>query len=85
MEEEDNYIFFRFSKNGKLIRVMEFDKNDYTDYGHFLGGITRFFPSTFFLREPIPCESISIRELDRIFKQINDHCEGGGRFRRARQ
>jgi hypothetical protein len=84
MEEEDNYTFFQFSRNGKLTRVMEFDKSDYTDYGHFIGGITRFFPATFFLREPIPFESISIRELDRIFKQINDQCEGGDTFRRTK-
>jgi hypothetical protein len=48
---------------------MEFDKSDYTDYGHFLGGITRFFPLSFFLKEPITVESISISELDRIFDQ----------------
>jgi hypothetical protein len=84
MEEEDSYIFFQYSRNGKLTRVMQFDKKDYTDYGHFLGGITRFFPSTFFLKEPIPFESISLGELDRIFKQINDHSEGGDRLKPAK-
>ncbi|MBW2259351.1 MAG: hypothetical protein JRF18_02695 [Deltaproteobacteria bacterium] len=57
---------------------MKFDKSDYTDYGHFLGGIAKFFPLNFFLKELITVESISISELDRIFDQTSNPREGGG-------
>jgi hypothetical protein len=66
IEEEECYTFFQFPRNGELTKIMEFDKSDYTDYGHFIGGITRFFPLSFFMREPVSVESISISELDRI-------------------
>jgi hypothetical protein len=77
LEEKDRYIFFQFSRNGELTKIMEFDKSDYTDYGHFLGGITRFFPLNFFLKEPITIESISISELDRISDLAPNPREGG--------
>ena len=77
IEEEDRYTFFQFSRNGGLTRIMEFDKSDYTDYGHFLGGITRFYPLNFFMKEPITVESISISELDKIFDLATDSHEGG--------
>jgi hypothetical protein len=77
IEEEDRYTFFQLSRNRGLTRIMEFDKSDYTDYGHFLGGITKFFPLNFFLKEPITVESISIPELDRICELAIDSHEGG--------
>ena len=77
IEEADCYIFFHFSRHGGLTKVMEFDKSDYTDYGHFLGGITRFFPLNFFLKKPITVESISISELDRICDLATGSHKGG--------
>jgi hypothetical protein len=80
IEENDCYAFFQFSRNGELTKIMEFDKSDYTDYGHFFGGITKFFPLNFFLKEPITVESISISELDRIFDQPSNPREGGDKL-----
>jgi len=65
-------VFFKVSRNGKLTKLLEYNKNDYTDYGHFLANISRFFPANFFLQKPIPCETVSIAELDRIFEEISD-------------
>ncbi len=70
VEENETYVFFRFSRNGKMTKVLEYKKSDYTDYGHFLGNISRFFASSFFLKEPISLESASIEELDRIYQEI---------------
>jgi hypothetical protein len=81
IEERDRYTFFQFSRNGELTEIMEFDKSDYKDYGHFLGGITKFFPLNFFLKEPITVESISITDLDRIFDLAPDSREGGDKLR----
>ena len=77
IEENDYYTFFQFPRNGELTKIMEFDKSDYTDYGHFLSGLTKFFPLNFFLKEPITVESISISELDRIFDRTSNPREGG--------
>jgi hypothetical protein len=73
IEEKEAYVFFNFSKNGKLTKLLEYNKSDYTGYRHFIANISKFFPSTFFLKEPIPFESLSIAELDRIFEGISDH------------
>jgi hypothetical protein len=83
IEDKDCYIFFQFSRNGELTKIMEFDKSDYTDYGHFLGGITRFFPLNFFLKEPITIESVSISELDRIRDLLPNRREGGDELMRG--
>ena len=77
IEEKDCYAFFQFSRKGELTKIMEFEKSDYRDFGHFLGGITKFFPLNFFLKEPITVESISIAELDRIFHPAPNPSEGG--------
>ncbi|MDY6988421.1 MAG: hypothetical protein SWQ30_10230 [Thermodesulfobacteriota bacterium] len=71
IEDERSYAYFKFPRKGELNRLLIYPKSDYADYGHFLGGITRFFPSTAFLKEPVPLESCTISELDRIFACIS--------------
>ncbi len=72
IEETDSYVYFNFRRKGKLKRLLKYNKSNYTDYGHFVGGITKFFPYSFFLKKPVPLESCTIEELDRISKQISD-------------
>ena len=70
MEDEHRYMYFNFPRHGELKELMTFHKCDYADYGHFVGGITKFFPHNFFLREPIPVEECTIEALDKISKGL---------------
>ena len=72
MEDETSYLYFSFTPKGGLKELMKFHKSDYEDHGHFVGGITKFFPYNFFLREPLSIESCTIEELDRISKHMSD-------------
>ncbi|MDY6953181.1 MAG: hypothetical protein SWE60_16865 [Thermodesulfobacteriota bacterium] len=71
IEDEGSYTYFNFPRKGKLNRLLTYPKSDYSDYGHFLGGISRFFPSTAFLKEPVPITSCTMAELDRVFACIS--------------
>jgi hypothetical protein len=72
IEDEADYAYFNFPRKGRLKRLATYKKKDYSDYGQFLGGMSRFFPSTTFLQEPIPLEFCTIAELDRIFARISE-------------
>lgn len=70
MEDEQDYIYFNFTRKGGFKEIMRFPRSDYADYGHFVGGITRFFPYNFFLRPPVVIDACTIEELDRISENI---------------
>jgi hypothetical protein len=76
LENETDYLYFSFTPKGGLKELMTFPKSDYEDHGHFVGGITKFFPYNFFLKEPLSIESCTIEELDRISRHISDAREG---------
>jgi hypothetical protein len=71
LEERDSYVFFKFPRKGKLIKLLKYHKADYENYSHFIGGISKFFPFSFFLKEPVVLESITITELDKIFRHTS--------------
>ena len=71
IEERDSYVYFTFPRKGKLKKLLKYHKADYENYGHFIGGISRFFPFSFFLKEPVVLESITIKELDKIFRSTS--------------
>jgi hypothetical protein len=77
LEDEKSYVYFNFPRKGVLTEVMRFDKTDYADYGHFMGGITKFFPYNFFLKNPVVIDSCTIEELDRVSEGISH--SGGDR------
>ena len=77
VEDDTSYTYFNFPRKGKLNALMKFHKSDYVDYGHFVGGITKFFPYNFFLKNPVVIESCTIEELDRISKDMS-HSQGDG-------
>jgi hypothetical protein len=76
MEDETSYLYFSFTHKAGLKELMKFQKSDYESHGHFVGGITKFFPYNFFFREPFSIESCTIEELNRISKHISDVREG---------
>ena len=66
-EEDDRYVLFNLSKKGKLKRLNEYNKEEYVDYNHFVGMMSKFIPHGSFLKEPVKVESITIEELERAF------------------
>lgn len=70
VEEDDKYVLFNHSKNGKLKKINEYNKEEYVDYNHFVGMMSKFIPHGSFLKEPVKIESITIEELDRVFSKI---------------
>ncbi len=63
-EEDDRYVLFNLSKKGKLKKINEYNKEEYVDYNHFVGMMSKFIPC---LKEPVKIESITIEELERAF------------------
>jgi hypothetical protein len=72
MEDEICYTYFFFTKKSGLKRVMKFHKSDYESYGHFVGGVTKFFPYNYFLKKPVFIESFTLQELARISRVSNE-------------
>ncbi|MDM8550875.1 hypothetical protein QUF72_12380 [Desulfobacterales bacterium HSG2] len=70
VEEKERYVFFNFSRKGKFKNLLEYSKADYTSYDHFLSVISKFIPRKSFFKKPIPFESMTIAELDRIYKEV---------------
>ena len=66
IEDNDKYILFNLSKNGKFKKINEYNKQDFVDYNHFVETMSKFIPYSSFLKEPIKIESISIKGLERI-------------------
>jgi len=69
-EEDHKYVLFNLSKNGKLKKINEYNKEEFVDYNHFVGIISKFIPYSSFLQEPVKIESITIDELDRILLNL---------------
>lgn len=67
IEEDDKYAFFILSKKGEAKKNLNYSKEDYPSYEHFVGVINKFAPASFFLKEPIYVESMTIAELDRVY------------------
>jgi hypothetical protein len=79
LEDGNRYLYFHFPRQGELREVMTFAKEDYADYGHFVGGITKFFPYNFFFKTPVALESCTIEEFDRISRHrssLGGDCSG---------
>ncbi len=70
VEEDDKYVLFNLSKNGKLKKINEYNKEEYVDYNHFVGMMSKFIPYGSFLKEPVKIESITIEELDRVLSYL---------------
>lgn len=64
VEENDKYILFNLSKNGKLKKINEYNKEDFVDYNHFIETISKFIPYSSFLKKPIKVKSINIKTLE---------------------
>jgi len=67
IEEDDKYVFFILSKKGKIKKLLNYYKEDYPTYEHFVGVISKFAPASFFLKEPIYVQSMTIAELDKMY------------------
>lgn len=70
VEEDDKYVLFNLSKNGKLKKINEYNKEEYVDCNHFVGMMSKFIPYGSFLKEPVKIESITIEELDRVLSYL---------------
>jgi len=66
-EEDDKYVLFNLSKKGRLKRLNEYNKEEYVDYNHFVGMMSKFIPLGSFLKEPVKIRSITIEELEKAF------------------
>ncbi|MBW2568021.1 MAG: hypothetical protein JRD93_17665 [Deltaproteobacteria bacterium] len=69
-EEDNRYVLFNISKKGRLKKINTYNKEEYTDYNHFVGMMSKFISYGSFLKEPLKIESITIEELDRVFSKI---------------
>ena len=65
VEEDDKYVLFNLSKKGRLKRLNEYNKEEYVDYNHFVGMMSKFIPYGSFLKEPVKIESITIEDLEK--------------------
>jgi hypothetical protein len=60
----------RIRFEGKLKELNEYNKEEFADYKHFVGIMSKFIPYSSFLKEPVKVESITIEELGRAFSKI---------------
>jgi hypothetical protein len=66
VQDRDQYIYFRASSK-QIRKLQAYDTVAFTNHDHFIGLMSRFFPLTGFLPNPLPIDSLSMGELDRIF------------------
>jgi len=72
LEEAQAYSFFQFPRQGRLIRLIRYDKATFPSLRRFVGGMGKFMPRRFFLAAPVTLESITISELDALFARLGD-------------
>jgi hypothetical protein len=70
LEETDAYFFFQLPRNGRLTRLVRYDKAQFPSRRGFVGGMTKFIPRHFFLDQPIPVESTSFQAMDSLFRRL---------------
>jgi hypothetical protein len=72
IEEEDRYVLFNLSRNGTFKKLKAYLKEDYFNYDHFLSFITKFTHHSFFLKEPIDVQGLSVENLERRCMSISE-------------
>jgi hypothetical protein len=69
LDEPDEYVFFTWARNGRMKRVVSYDKADFFNKDHFLSIITKFVSRKFFLEEALEIDTFSAKTLDRICRE----------------
>ena len=72
LEEAQAYSFFQFPRQGRLTRLISYDKATFPSLRRFVGGMGKFMPRRFFLETPVMMESITISELDALFARVGE-------------
>ena len=69
IDDGQHYRYVTLSKE-RLHTVVEYRKTEFSSFDHFLSVIKRFTQLSFYLKQPVPINSISKKELDRICADI---------------
>jgi hypothetical protein len=68
LEENDKYVYFRFSKKRGLKRLVEYAREDFSSYKQFVEVMTRFVPVKMFLKKPIHMTKM---DFDSLYCKLN--------------
>ena len=75
LEEAHAYSFFQFPRDGRLTKLITYDKAAFPSQRRFVSGMGKFMPRRFFLEKPVTLASTSIGEMDAVFDRFcNKHC-----------
>jgi len=64
--DEDEYLFFQFTRNGRFRRLKAYSKNDFEDELHFIALMLKFMSPGSFLRPAVAIDALTLAELDRV-------------------
>ena len=66
VEESDQYVLFLYPLRGAFRPLQAYQKADFNSYDHFVSVIGKLTGRRAFLHDPIPVETMSFAELERI-------------------
>ena len=69
-EEIENYVDFTLPSSGKIKLNYKYKKADFGDYEHFAAVMGKFDPYVMFLKNPINVDSVTVEELDRVYREL---------------
>lgn len=69
LEERETYSFFQCTRQGRLTKLMTYDKAMFPNRRRFLTGMGKFMPRRFFFEKPVEVTTLTIAEMDGLCKQ----------------
>jgi len=69
IEDKKEYLTFH-TEGIQVIFDQQYRKNDYKDYEHFVGIMSKFDPYTFFFEKPIKVSKITRMKLEQVWETI---------------
>lgn len=66
--DDDRYVFFQYTRKGRLRRLKAYPKSAFEDNDHFAAMMMKFMTVSAFLRPPVPIDALTLAELDRVYR-----------------
>jgi len=73
--DDEGYMFFQYSRNGRLRKLKRYPAGDFEDENHFRAMMAKYMHLSAFLDPPATIDALSLAELDRVFQTGTAHLD----------
>lgn len=65
--DDDGYMFFQFSRNGRLRKLKRYPLDDFEDPEHFTAMMAKYMHLSAFIRPPADIDDLTLDDLDKVW------------------